>query len=184
MTDTSDPTTAIEQIRAAVAKEIRASDWLARELGIDRAALEAFALGEANLAPAVMVALAKELTESTAPARPRSTERTTMLTAKSLKVVVPLDPAEVSSLRAPPTARVMLDIQVAGGAPKVKAEVATKSLKKAQATIREHGADGCAAFIQGKLTAGGVVVEAGLVAQVKVVAPKAQSAVEGRGVEK
>ena len=50
-----------------MAKKIRASDRLVRDLGIDRAALEAFALGEANLAPAVMVALARELT----PARPR-----------------------------------------------------------------------------------------------------------------
>ena len=38
-----------------------------------------------------------------------------MLTGKSLKVVVPLDPAELAAFAVPPTARVTLEVQVVGG---------------------------------------------------------------------
>jgi ribosomal protein S3 len=52
----------------------------------------------------------------------------------------------------------------------VTADVAAKAIRKAKATIAEHGADGVALLVQGKLNGSNEVVEAGLVAQVK--APK------------
>ena len=41
-----------------------------------------------------------------------------------------------------------------------------KSLRKVAATIAEHGVDGVAVIMQGKLGAGDVIIEAGLSAQV------------------
>jgi len=40
-------------------------------------------------------------------------------------------------------------------------------LRKVAATIAEHGVDGVAVIMQGKLGAGDVIIEAGLSAQVK-----------------
>ena len=94
----------------------------------------------------------------------------TTLTGKALKVTIVLNPAEVSALPVPNgTPRVILKIAVGGRT--VTADIAAKSLRKAQATIAEAGADGCAALIQGKLDRQGgadVVAEAGLVAQLKI----------------
>jgi predicted O-methyltransferase YrrM len=53
----------------------------------------------------------------------------------------------------------------------VTADVAAKSLRKAQAAIREAGVDGVAVILQGALAAGDEITEAGLSAQPK--APKA-----------
>jgi len=50
------------------------------------------------------------------------------------------------------------------------AEIAAKSLRKAQTAIRETGADNIALVLQGHLVAGDRVAEAGLAAQ-----PKAHS---------
>jgi hypothetical protein len=60
-------------------------------------------------------------------------------------------------------------IKVAGR--DICADIATKSLRKAIAAIRQTGADGCAALIQGRLGPSDVVEECGLTAQVKT--PKA-----------
>jgi hypothetical protein len=53
----------------------------------------------------------------------------------------------------------------------VTAEIATKSLRKAQTAIRDAGADNIALLLQGRLVAGDVIAEAGLSAQPKT--PKA-----------
>ena len=45
---------------------------------------------------------------------------------------------------------------------------ATTSVRKAIAAITEYGPEGCAAIIQGRLAAGDIIVEAGLVVQPKV----------------
>ena len=84
------------------------------------------------------------------------------LNAKSLKVTCLLDPAEVAALIAPATARVTLQVKVDGRG--YTADVAAKSLRKAQATIAEGD---CVVLIQGKLV-GDAIIEAGLVAQPKV----------------
>jgi hypothetical protein len=88
------------------------------------------------------------------------------LNGRALKVTAPLDPAELVALRVPDgQPRIRLQIKVAGRT--VSADIASKSLRKAIATIRETGADGCVALIQGKLGPGDVVQECGLVAQIK-----------------
>jgi hypothetical protein len=66
------------------------------------------------------------------------------------------------------SARTVLNIRLPDRS--VSADLASKSIRKAQAAIDEHGADGVACIIQGKLVAGDRIAEAGLVAQVK--APK------------
>jgi len=86
------------------------------------------------------------------------------LNAKALKVTMVLNPAEVAAVPAPATSRVKLSIDVDGRC--VTADIASKSLRKAQATIAEHGADNVACIVQGKLKVN-TVAEAGLVVQPK-----------------
>ena len=92
----------------------------------------------------------------------------TLLNSRALKVTAVLDPAEVAALPDPTTARTTLRIQVAGRV--VSADVAAKALRKAKATIAQHGPSEVAVIVQGKLV-GESVLEAGLVAQVKVPKP-------------
>jgi len=91
---------------------------------------------------------------------------TQILTAKSMKVTLVLDPAEVARLEAPDgKPRVAIAIRLPDR--RVSVDLSAKSVRKAIAVIREHGSDNVAAIIQGKL-AGDFVTEAGLVAQAKV----------------
>jgi hypothetical protein len=108
------------------------------------------------------------------PPSPRQpeTRKNAMLTGRALKVTILLDPVEVVAMRPGGAPRVTLAINVAGR--KVSADIAAKSLRKAQTTIGEAGVDGVAVIVQGKLGPGDVVLEAGLVAQV--------TAVKGGGV--
>ena len=55
----------------------------------------------------------------------------------------------------------------------VTADIAAKAIRKAQATIAESGPDQTVCFVQGKLVAGDILAEAGLVAQVKTPKPAA-----------
>jgi hypothetical protein len=92
------------------------------------------------------------------------------LTAARLKVTLTLNAAELNA------------ITVLNGEPRIAfrirlpdrtitAEIATKSLRKAQTAIRETGADKIALVLQGHLVAGDRVAEAGLSAQQR--SPKA-----------
>ena len=49
----------------------------------------------------------------------------------------------------------------------ITAEIAAKSLRKAQTAIREAGADNIALVLQGHLAVGDAIAEAGLAAQPK-----------------
>jgi hypothetical protein len=72
-------------------------------------------------------------------------ERTTTmpsLTARSLKCTIVLGPREIADIGDVGTPRVVLHVAVDGR--NVTADIAAKSLRKAQATISEHGADGVA----------------------------------------
>lgn len=91
------------------------------------------------------------------------------LNSQALKVTCALDPNEIVAIPDIGTARTVLHIQVAGFGAAV-ADIAAKSLRRAQATISEHGTDAVACVLQGKLVAGGKITEAGLVAQLR--APK------------
>ena len=58
-------------------------------------------------------------------------------------------------------------MSVAGRAPPRPASP-RRAVRKAIAAVTEFGPEGCGAFIQGRLTAGDIIVEAGLVVQPKV----------------
>jgi hypothetical protein len=107
---------------------------------------------------------AAEVSSTATPAR-RSNNMTT-LTAKALKVSAALNPAELAALRVPDgQPRVVLEIAVGGRV--VSADVAAKALRKAQATIREVGAEGCVTLIQGRFEPGDAISEAGLIVQAR-----------------
>jgi hypothetical protein len=94
------------------------------------------------------------------------------LNGRAIKATIVLETAEIAMLSVPDgQRRTTLRIKVAGR--DVSVDIATKSLRKAIATIAETGADGCVAIVQGKLERGDVVSEAGLVVQPKT--PKATS---------
>lgn len=91
-------------------------------------------------------------------------------TAKALKVTLVLDPAPLVGITVPDgVPRQTLAVLVDGR--RVTAELASKSLRRAIAGITEHGIDGVACVLQGKLApSGNAIVEAGLSALPK--APK------------
>jgi hypothetical protein len=91
------------------------------------------------------------------------------LSARALKITVPLDAAEVKALPDPGgQERCQLAITCDGRV--YVAEVAVKAVRKAKATVAANGAENVFAMVQGKLKGSSEIVECGLVAQVK--APK------------
>lgn len=92
------------------------------------------------------------------------------VTAKRLKVALTLNADELASVPVEDgRPRVKLRIQLPDR--KVVADIATKSLKKAQLTIRKAGADNVALVLQGCLLADDTIAEAGLNAQLKAAKP-------------
>jgi hypothetical protein len=100
------------------------------------------------------------------------------LTARNVKLTVPLDSAQVMQLAVRDgQARVTFTIKFEHGA--LKIDIATKSVRKAQKMIAESGADNVFVMLQGKLGKG-EILDCGLVAQVKA-APKNANVEEGKG---
>jgi hypothetical protein len=96
------------------------------------------------------------------------------LTASRLKVTTMLNATELLAIAAPEgKPRITLRIRLPGRT--VTAEIASKSLRKAQTAIREAGADSIAPVLQGRLVAGDVIAEAGLSAQPKAAKPGPRS---------
>jgi hypothetical protein len=96
-----------------------------------------------------------------------------VLNARALKCTIVLDPAEVAEILASDgKPRTVIAIRLPDR--RVSADLNAKSVRKAVATISEHGPDGVAVIIQGKLE-GDAITEAGIVAQPKV---KPQAAAE------
>ena len=88
------------------------------------------------------------------------------LTAKWLKVSTTLDAAELLAIPASEgRPRVTLRIRLPDRT--ATAEIASKSLRRAQATIREQGPDNVVCVVQGHLVEGDTIAEAGLSAQPK-----------------
>ena len=88
-----------------------------------------------------------------------------ILNARTLKVTVVLDPAEVAQLAAPDgQPRVGIEIRLPDR--RVSAELNAKSVRRALATIGEHSPDSVAVIVQGKLV-GDTITEAGIFAQPK-----------------
>jgi hypothetical protein len=96
------------------------------------------------------------------------------LTAKNLKVTLVLQAAEVAAFPCPNTARITLSIRLPDRT--VTVDLAAKSVRRAQAAIREYGTE-VACILQGRLGAGDVILEAGLSAQPKAAkTPKPEAA--------
>jgi hypothetical protein len=101
---------------------------------------------------------------------PPMTARLT-LSARALKITMPLDAMEVRTLPDPGgQARCQLAITCEGKV--YTADIATKSLRKAKSTIAASGAENVFAMVQGKLK-GNEITECGLVAQAKTPKPSA-----------
>jgi hypothetical protein len=97
------------------------------------------------------------------------------LTAKTLKATVVLDPAELAGFTVPNGLKSFpIAVTVAGRT--LKAELNPKTLRKCLAQITEAGEAGVAVVLQGKLEAGDVLAEAGIVAQIKTPKPAAAAA--------
>jgi hypothetical protein len=90
------------------------------------------------------------------------------LSAKRLKVTAALDAAELATLAVPATSRINLKISLPGRT--LAADIAAKSLRKAQSSIAEHGAGNVVAILQGHLISN-TIAEAGLTVQVKTPKP-------------
>jgi hypothetical protein len=89
-----------------------------------------------------------------------------ILNARALKCTILLDPAEVAQIVAPDgKPRTAIDIRLPDR--RVSVDLNAKSVRKAVAAIGEHGPDGIAVIIQGKLV-GDTIAEAGIVAEPKV----------------
>jgi hypothetical protein len=95
----------------------------------------------------------------------------TTITARTIKITIPLSPEDVLALSAV-DGQLRVRFIVAYEDVKLRADIAAKSLRKAQATIREAGADNSFVAVQGKLGRGGEILECGLVAQVKALPQK------------
>jgi hypothetical protein len=73
-----------------------------------------------------------------------------VLNARALKCIIVLDPAEVAQIVAPDgKPRTVIAIQLPDR--RVSADLSAKSIRRAATTIREHGPDGVAVIVQGKL---------------------------------
>src|SRR5262245_61932424 len=91
-----------------------------------------------------------------------------MVAARAVKVTIPLQPATVAALGAPESgpSRIKLTVTFDGGS--LRAEVAAKSVRKAQRVLAENGFDAVFCMLQGKLAPKNEIIECGLVAQVKM----------------
>ena len=87
-------------------------------------------------------------------------------TARSLKTTLVLDAASFAGLKVP-DGQPKVAIEVKVGDRKVTASVNAKSVRKAVATIAEHGPAMVAVILQGSLAMDNTLAEAGLFAQVK-----------------
>jgi hypothetical protein len=91
-----------------------------------------------------------------------------ILTATLPKVSLTLNAAELLAVAAP-EGRPQLTLRIGLPGRFVTAEIATKSLRKAQRAISEVGADNVALVLHGHLTTDDTIAEAGLSAQPKAV---------------
>lgn len=97
------------------------------------------------------------------------------LEAKSLKATVVLDAAAVASIQVQNVPKTTLSVTVAGRV--VRADLNSKSLRRAIAAIAEAGPDNMAVILSGRLEAGDVLVDAGVAAQPRTAKPAVAVAV-------
>lgn len=90
------------------------------------------------------------------------------VTARNIKITLVLNTAEAATALQPfatTDKRIPMTVMVEGR--RLKADFAPKAVRKVLGAIQEHGLDGIAILIQGKLGSGDHVLEAGLMAQPK-----------------
>jgi hypothetical protein len=88
-----------------------------------------------------------------------------------LKVTLALEPASLLALEVPNgRPRLVLGIRLPDTRT-LTADLSAKSVRRALAAIREHGADAVATIVQGRLS-GDTITEAGLSAQPKAAKPR------------
>jgi hypothetical protein len=88
----------------------------------------------------------------------------------ALKATIVLDAAALAAVEVPNgTPRVTLSVSI--GSRAVQGSVSGKGLRKVVALIRESGADRVAVVLSGRLEAGDILAEAGIVAQPKTPKP-------------
>jgi hypothetical protein len=93
-------------------------------------------------------------------------------TARKLKVTAIVDATPFAALRAiPDNAPPRTDLTIAIDGRTVTADLATRSVRKAVKTLTDSGSDNVVLILQGVLTPGNRIEEAGIVAQVKAQAP-------------
>jgi predicted deacylase len=93
-------------------------------------------------------------------------------TARKLKVTIVIDAGPFMALAISDGAPARTEITIEVGGRTVTADIASKSLRKVLRTLADNGADKVVVIIQGVLTAGDRIEEAGLVAQVKAAEPQ------------
>lgn len=89
-----------------------------------------------------------------------------VLSGRSIEVTIRLDPVEVGAWPVP-EGQPRMKLRIRAADRHVSADIATKSLRKAAATIRESGPDACIAVVRGKLGPGDAIESCGLVVQLK-----------------
>jgi hypothetical protein len=100
------------------------------------------------------------------------------LTARSIKITLVLNTAEAAAVLRPfADTRHRVAVKIAVEGHRLSADF-SKAIHKALAAVEEHGPEGVAVLIQGKLVSGGRVIEAGLVAQ-----PRTPKPAQGRAVK-
>jgi hypothetical protein len=87
-------------------------------------------------------------------------------TARSLKTTLVFNAVSFAGLQVP-NGQPKFGIEVEVGDRKVTVSVNAKSVRKAAATVAEHGPDMVAVILQGSLATDNTLADAGLVAQVK-----------------
>jgi hypothetical protein len=92
------------------------------------------------------------------------------LTAQRLKITLVLNATELNAIAAP-EGKPRITLRICLPERTLTADIAAKSLRKAQTAIRDAGADNIALVLQGCLIAGDVIAEAGLTAQPKTPKP-------------
>jgi hypothetical protein len=87
------------------------------------------------------------------------------LTARTMKVTIPLDATAIAMWPTPSQERIELVVRCDGLG--YAASISTKSLRRAKSTISANGAEKVFVMLQGKLK-GSEIIECGLVAQIKI----------------
>ena len=90
------------------------------------------------------------------------------LTARSLKLTIVLDPAQLMAVTVPEGSG-PLPFAVAVGGRRVTGQLNPRTLRRVLNTLVEHGPEKVAVVLQGRLETGVVLAEAGITAQVRVV---------------